>query len=85
MECVRLRVKDEDGYDIRTVPALLGHANLNPTMIYIHVLNRGVNAVHSLPDRQVNWKDYILYGQGITAGVSRRSKEFQEPLLLEAG
>ena len=47
MECVRLRVKDEDGYDIRTVQELLGHKNLNPTMIYIHVLNKGVKAVHS--------------------------------------
>jgi site-specific recombinase XerD len=47
MECVRLRVKDEDGHDIRTVQELLGHKNLNPTMIYIHVLNKGVKAVHS--------------------------------------
>ena len=41
----------EDGYDIRTVQELLGHTDVQTTMIYAHVLNRGGRGVRSPLDR----------------------------------
>ena len=37
----------DTGYDIRTVQELLGHSNVQTTMIYTHVLNRGARGVRS--------------------------------------
>jgi integron integrase len=37
----------ESGYDIRTVQQLLGHADVETTLIYSHVLNRGGPPVRS--------------------------------------
>jgi len=43
----------EDGHDIRTVQALLGHKDVRTTMIYTHVLQRGPLGVKSLLERLV--------------------------------
>jgi integron integrase len=43
----------QSGYDIRTVQELLGHKDVQTTMIYTHVLNRGGKGVLSPLDRSL--------------------------------
>ncbi len=41
----------ENGYDVRTIQELLGHTNLQTTMIYTHVASRNILGVRSPLDR----------------------------------
>jgi integrase len=46
----------ESGYDIRTLQALLGHKDIDTTMIYTHVLSKPGLAIRSPIDEQLSEK-----------------------------
>ena len=50
----------EDGYDIRTVQELLGHKDVETTMIYSHVLNTSGQSVKSPLDGRLNIENWRL-------------------------
>ena len=40
----------ESGIDVRTIQQLLGHENLNTTMVYTHLTQRTQNTLHRVLD-----------------------------------
>lgn len=53
----------QDGYDIRTVQELLGHNDVETTMVYTHAMDRGGRGIRSPAD--------VLGGGGLNRNASR--------------
>jgi site-specific recombinase XerD len=57
----------ERGQDIRTIEELLGHRDLNATMIYTQVVNRGPLGVGSRAD--LLWRNERCYADPLMQGA----------------
>jgi integron integrase len=82
----------KQGHDVRTVQLLLGHKDANTTMIYLHVMEKGVAGVRSPLDllddlhpeevaAAVNATCLLgpLDGEGIRTGGNREGQEWEPP------
>ncbi|NIV03949.1 tyrosine-type recombinase/integrase [Candidatus Saccharibacteria bacterium] len=67
----------EAGYDVRTVQELLGHEDVNTTMVYTHVLKNGVLGVKS-PADFLGKKDKLSPQNSFVELPSELQKQFGE-------
>jgi len=69
----------EAGYDIRTVQELLGHEDVNTTMIYTHVLNKGALGIRS-PADMLGKNDLLHPGNPLAKLPAELQKRFEDIL-----
>jgi len=67
----------EAGYDIRTVQELLGHEDVTTTMIYTHVLDKGVLGVRS-PADMLGKNDPLNRGNPLAMLPVELQKQFED-------